>query len=72
MDVILSTCNFSTLNYTTSKDALVDNVRVQATLPSAAWGENAALDGAAARIGGSRTAAVMAAVGVMLSVCLVL
>lgn len=54
MDVIMNTCNFSPLKYTTDKDRVVNNVRVEATPPGIMQGENAGVASGAALIDGRR------------------
>jgi hypothetical protein len=50
MNVIMTTCNFSPLEYTTDKDRVVNNIRVEATRPDIMRGENAAIVSEAASI----------------------
>lgn len=41
MDVIMTTCKFSSEQYSPDKDKVVNNIQVQATPPKAVWGQNA-------------------------------
>lgn len=41
MDVIMTTCKFTSAQYSPDMDKVVNNVQVQATPPKAVWGHNA-------------------------------
>lgn len=41
MDVIMTTCKFTSEQYSPDKDKVVNNIQVQATPPKVVWGHNA-------------------------------